>query len=143
PLAAAEPRFRGFTGLTHLAQRLANGGNQFSHEPPDQGLAVGNNFVMEAVNCAINIYDVNGIVQLPRPLALTECFGLREEHNRTPGGVNTTVGDPTCLFDPETQRWFVMAWAQLNKTTGEPLRQSRLYLAASQTSVTTGTEQTH
>ena len=91
---AAQPRFRGFTGLTHLDQRFANGGNQFSHEPPDQGLAVGNNFVMEAVNCAINIYDVNGIVQLPRPLALTEIFGLPEEFNRTTGVINKSVGDP-------------------------------------------------
>src|SRR5947207_296148 len=147
PLAAVpdatEPRFRGFTGLTHLDQRFANGGNQFSHEPPDQGLAVGNNFVMEAVNCAINIYDVNGIVQLPRPLALTEIFGLPEELNRTTGVVNTSVGDPSCLFDPETQRWFVMAWAQLNTTTGAPLRQSRLYLAVSQSSDPTGAYKTY
>jgi hypothetical protein len=140
---AAQPRFRGFTGLTHLDQRLANGGNQFSHEPPDQGLAVGNDFVMEAVNCAINIYDVNGIVQLPRPLALTEIFGLPEEFNRTTGVINTSVGDPSCLFDPETQRWFVVAWAQLNKPTGEPLRQSRLYLAVSQTSDPTGAYRTY
>ena len=140
---AAQPRFRGFTGLTHLDQRFANGGNQFSHEPPDQGLAVGNDFVMEAVNCAINIYDVNGIVQLPRPLALTEIFGLPEELNRTTGEVNISVGDPSCLFDPETQRWFVIAWAQLNKPTGEPLRQSRLYLAVSQTSDPTGAYKTY
>jgi hypothetical protein len=142
PLAAvsdaAQPSFRGFTGLTHLDQRFANGGNQFSHEPPDQGLAVGNNFVMEAVNCAINIYDVNGIVQLPRPLALTEIFGLPEELNRTTGVRNTSVGDPSCLFDPETQRWFVVAWAQLNRRTGEPLRESRLFLAVSKTADPTG-----
>ena len=147
PLAAvpdaAQPSFRGFTGLTHLDQRFANGGNQFSHEPPDQGLAVGNDFVMEAVNCAINIYDVNGIVQLPRPLALTEIFGLPEELNRTTGVVNTSVGDPSCLFDPETQRWFVIAWAQLNTPTGEPLRQSRLYLAVSQSSDPTGAYRTY
>jgi hypothetical protein len=143
PDAAAQPSFRGFTGLTHLDQRFANGGNQFSHEPPDQGLAVGNNFVMEAVNCAINIYDVNGVVQLPRPLALTEIFRLPEELNRTTGEINTSVGDPSCLFDPETQRWFVMAWAQLNKTTGEPLRQSRLYLAVSRTSDPTGAYRTY
>jgi len=131
---AAHSFFRGFTGLTHLDQRFANGGNQFSHEPPDQGLAVGNGFVMEAVNCAVNIYDTNGIVQLPRPLALTELFGLPEEFNRTTGVINTSVGDPSCLFDPETQRWFVVSWAQLNTTSGAPLRQSRLYLAVSQTS---------
>ena len=148
PLAAPEanatqPPFRGFTGLTHRDQRFANGGNQFSHEPPDQGLAVGNDFVMEAVNCAINIYNVDGVVQLPRPLALTEIFGLREEFNRTTGEIHTSVGDPTCLFDPETQRWFVMAWAQLNRTTGEPLRQSRLYLAVSQSANPTGGYRTY
>jgi hypothetical protein len=147
PLAAAaeaaQPSFRGFTGLTHLDQRFANGGNQFSHEPPDQGLAVGNDFVMEAVNCAINIYNVNGVVQLPRPLALTEIFGLPEEFNRTTGELHTSVGDPSCLFDPETQRWFVMAWAQLNKITGEPLRQSRLYLAVSKTSDPRGDYKTY
>jgi hypothetical protein len=140
---AAQPRVRGFTGLTHRDQRFANGGNQFSHEPPDQGLAVGNDFVMEAVNCAINIYDVNGVVQLPRPLALTEIFGLPEEFNRTTGVINKSVGDPSCLFDPETQRWFVMAWTQLNKPTGEPLRESRLYLAVSKSADPTGEYRTY
>ena len=32
-------------GLNHRDQRLANGGNQFSLEPPDQALCVGNGFV--------------------------------------------------------------------------------------------------
>src|SRR4029453_7319014 len=103
---AAHAFFRGFTGLTHRDQRLANGGNQFSHEPPDHGLAVGNGFVLQAVNAALNIYDTNGVVQLVRPLALTELFGLPPELNRTTGEVNTSVGDPICLFDPETERWF-------------------------------------
>src|SRR5262245_9748429 len=40
----------GFSGLTHVDQRTASGGNQFSSEPPDQALAVGNGFVLEAVN---------------------------------------------------------------------------------------------
>ena len=131
---AAHAFFRGFTGLTHRDQRLANGGNQFSHEPPDEGLAVGNGFVLQAVNSALNIYDTNGVVQIGRPLALTELFGLPPEINRTTGEVNTSVGDPICLFDPETQRWFVVAWAQLNTTAGVPLRKSRLFLAVSQTS---------
>ncbi|MFL6353686.1 MAG: hypothetical protein ACJ74Z_17800 [Bryobacteraceae bacterium] len=128
--------FRGFTGLTHLEQRLyAAGGNQFNKEPPDQGLAVGNGFVMEAVNTAINIYDTNGIVQLPRPVALNELFGLPLELNRTTGEVGPFVSDPHCQFDPETQRWFVVATSILtNPTTGAFLRQSRLFLAVSQSS---------
>ena len=136
--------FRGFTGLTHLDQRLyAANGNQFSTEPPDQGLAVGNNFVLEGVNCAINVYDTNGIVQLPRPVALTELFGLPPAINRTTGENGVFVGDVSCLFDPETQRWFVVAWAQLNTKAGVPLRQSRLYLAVSQTSDPTGAYATY
>ena len=47
-------------------------------------------------------------------------------------------GDVSCLFDPETQRWFVVAWAQLNTPTGVPIQQSRLYLAVSETSDPTG-----
>ena len=141
PAAAAggpTPSFRGFTGLTHLQQRTARNGNQFSTEPPDQGLAVGNGLILEAVNSALNVYDSNGVQQLPRPLALSEFFGLPPGINRTTGFNGVFPGDPVALFDPETQRWFVAAWAQLNTATGVPLQQSRLYLAVSQTSDPTG-----
>ena len=46
-----------FHGLDHFDQRTANGGNQFSVEPPDQGLCVGNGFVMETVNDVIQVFD--------------------------------------------------------------------------------------
>ena len=49
-----------FDGLNHRDQRLANGGNQFSLEPPDQGLCVGNGFVMETVNDVIRVFDTAG-----------------------------------------------------------------------------------
>lgn len=39
-----------FQGLNFHDQRFANGGNQFSVEPPDQGLCAGNGFVLETVN---------------------------------------------------------------------------------------------
>jgi hypothetical protein len=136
--AAPTPSFRGFTGLTHLQQRTARNGNQFSTEPPDQGLAVGNGFVLEAINSALNVYDTNGVQLLPRPLALSEFFGLPPGINRTTGFNGVFPGDVSCLFDPETQRWFVVAWAQLNTATGVPVQQSRLYLAVSETSDPTG-----
>ena len=49
-----------FNGLNHREQRLANNGNQFSLEPPDQGLCVGNGFVMESINDALRVYDTAG-----------------------------------------------------------------------------------
>jgi hypothetical protein len=134
----ATPNFRGFTGLTHLEERNARGGNQFSTEPPDQALAVGNHLILEGVNSALNVYDTNGIQQLVRPLALSEFFGLPAGINRTTGVFGVFPGDPVALFDPETQRWFVAAWAQLNSREGVPLQQSRLYLAVSQTDDPTG-----
>ena len=36
-----------FDGLNHRQQRLANGGNQWSLEPPDQALCVGNGYTVE------------------------------------------------------------------------------------------------
>ena len=138
PAVGPTPNFRGFTGLTHLQQRTARNGNQFSTEPPDQGLAVGNGFVLEAINSALNVYDTNGVQLLPNPVALSEFFGLPPGINRTTGFFGVFPGDVSCLFDPETQRWFVVAWAQLNTPTGVPIQQSRLYLAVSETSDPTG-----
>ena len=138
PVVSPTPNFRGFTGLTHRDQRLARGGNQFSTEPPDQGLAVGNGLILEAVNSALNVYDTNGFQLLVRPVALSEFFGLPAGINRRTGVFGVFPGDPVALFDPETQRWFVAAWAQLNSATGVPLQQSRLYLAVSQTDDPTG-----
>ena len=48
-----------FGGLNHFDQRFAGTGDytntQFSLEPPDQALCVGNGFVVESVNTAIRV----------------------------------------------------------------------------------------
>jgi len=49
-----------FDGLNFRQQRLANNGNQFSVEPPDQGLCAGNGFVVESANDVLNIFDGSG-----------------------------------------------------------------------------------
>jgi len=51
---------RSFDGINHRDQRTANNGNQFSLEPPDQGLCVGNGHVVEAVNSAFRVYNPDG-----------------------------------------------------------------------------------
>ena len=47
----------GFEGLNHYQQRYSRGGNQFSVEPPDQGMCVGNGYVVEAVNDVFNVFN--------------------------------------------------------------------------------------
>ena len=44
-----------FDGLNLRDQRTANGGNQFTVEPPDQGLCVGNGFILETVNDVLRV----------------------------------------------------------------------------------------
>jgi len=148
--------FRGFTGLTQRDQRYANNGNQFGTVPPDQGLAVGNGLIVEAINSALSVYDTNGVQQphLPSsgpsyatqyPLALTQFFGLPSAFNRanTTGTPNGTCGpddpfDPVAIFDPETQRWFVAAVAIDAKPNCTSKKSSKLYIAVSQTADPTG-----
>src|SRR5207249_169299 len=46
--AKSNPTFNsGFEGLNFYQQRYARGGNQFSVEPPDQALCVGNGYELE------------------------------------------------------------------------------------------------
>jgi hypothetical protein len=54
-----------FAGLNHYQQRYSRGGNQFSVEPPDQGMCVGNGYVVEVVNDVFNVFNTSGVSQLP------------------------------------------------------------------------------
>src|SRR5207245_7520479 len=49
-----------FEGLNLYQQRYARGGNQFTVEPPDQALCVGNGYELEAVNDVLNVFDASG-----------------------------------------------------------------------------------
>ena len=62
--AIVSGNFSGFIGLTEFEQAYLafagpNGVNG-ELEPPDQGLAVGNGFVVEAINDALTVYDTSG-----------------------------------------------------------------------------------
>ena len=64
--AKSSPQFNtGFEGLSLYQQRYARGGNQFTVEPPDQGMCAGNGYVLEAVNDVLNIFDTSGQSVLP------------------------------------------------------------------------------
>lgn len=138
PVAFASGIF-GFNALSHLDQRLANGGNQFSVEPPNQSVAVGNGFVLEGVNNAIQVYSASGAPLLPAPLSSNELFGVPAAIIR---GAQDIYGvyptDMRVFFDQTINRWFVLQRAQDFDIFGNPLSSSRIYMAVSQTSNPTG-----
>lgn len=101
-----EVRFS-ITGLNLHDQRFANGGNQFTVEPPDQGLCAGNGFVLESVNDVLRIFDSAGVA-LTGPIDLNTFYGYAPAINRAAAPVTfgPSITDPSCYFDQETHRWF-------------------------------------
>ncbi|MEO8076666.1 MAG: hypothetical protein ABI818_10080 [Acidobacteriota bacterium] len=132
----------GFNGLTQAQQRLADGGNQFSIEPPDQGLAVGNGFVVEAVNLALRVdrvggAPVGGVVSLNR-FFFNESAIVRATAT-TPTRYGHFVSDPKAYFHAATGHWFVTVLSiDVNPATGALLGRSRVHVAVSQTADPTG-----
>ncbi len=99
---------RSLDGLNHNSQRFANGGNQFSIEPPDQGLCAGNGFVLETVNDVMAVYRTDGS-KLRGPVDLNTFLGYKAAIDRTTGVRAQEVTDPSCYYDGATQRWFHVA----------------------------------
>jgi hypothetical protein len=95
----------GFEGLNFHDQRYANNGNQFSVEPPDQGLCAGNGFVLESVNDVLAIYNRAGN-ELVGPVDLNTFYGYPAAINRTTGAYGPSITDPSCYYDADTRRWF-------------------------------------
>jgi hypothetical protein len=94
-----------FDGLDFRDQRLANGGNQFSVEPPDQGLCAGNGYLLETINDVLRVFDANGN-PLTGVIDLNSFYGYPAAINRTTGAYGPDITDPSCYFDADTQRWF-------------------------------------
>ena len=127
-----------FAGLNHSDQRLANGGNQFSVEPPDQGLCAGNGFVLESVNAVLRVFDTAGHA-LTGVTDLNTFYGYPAAIERIAGTFGPFLTDPSCYFDPDTQRWFhVVLTLEVNPATGDFVGPNHLDIAVSQTPNPTG-----
>jgi hypothetical protein len=140
----ASASFFGFRGLTHRDQRLAPtgvaGGRNFSLEPPDQGLAVGNGFVVEAVNDAIAVFSASTGTRLARK-ALSLFLGLPPAVLVV--GTTTTFGpflsDPRVYFDWDTGRFFfTVLELDTDPATGNFANVSKVFIAVSQMNDPTG-----
>lgn len=123
--AKSNPTFNtGFEGLNLYQQRYARGGNQFTVEPPDQGMCAGNGYVVEAVNDVVNVFNTAGqsvlrdntaaniIGGFPRnvnhAVDLNSFFGYAAAINRSTGARGPSVTDPSCLYDAATGRFFMV-----------------------------------
>lgn len=98
-----------FEGLNHRDSRLAFDGNQFSGEPADQGLCVGNGYMLESVNSALRVYDEATGAPVSNVLALNEFYGFPPAINRTTGEFGPFTFDISCYYDPDSRRWFHLA----------------------------------
>jgi hypothetical protein len=83
-----------FDGVSSLDSGVTNFGAEF--EPPDQGLCVGNGFVVEPVNSAFTIYRPNGSL-VSGPFNVNVLFSE---------GLTEFTSDPRCYFDKATHTWF-------------------------------------
>ena len=154
--AKSDPTFtNGFEGLNHYQQRYSRGGNQFSIEPPDQGLCTGGGYVVETVNDVMNIYNASGSSLLPDNTAsnivagfprdvhhavdLNSFYGYPAAINRSTGRRGPEITDPSCLYDSATQRFYMVVLTIDPNATGTGyLTTNHLDLAVSQTSNPTG-----
>src|SRR5438270_1101652 len=124
-------------GLNFFNQRFANNGNQFSVVPPDQALCAGNGFVLESTNDVLNIYGNDG-ASLLGVTDLNTFYGYPAAINRavSPLRFGPSLTDPTCHFDPDTQRWFhvVLTLDRAAPTTQSLNGKNHLDIAVSNTS---------
>jgi len=98
-------------GLNHYDQRFANGGNQFSEEPPDQGLCVGNGFTVETINSVIQVFSTEDGGNLTGVMDLNTFFGYKAAIDRLAYPRQNSIGpqviDPQCYYDPDNNRFVV------------------------------------
>ena len=83
-----------FNGVSSRDSAVTNFNAEF--EPPDQGLCVGNGYVVEMVNSAYTVYKPNGTV-------VTGPFNVNGPFDE---GAREFTSDPRCQYDAATHTWF-------------------------------------
>ena len=124
-------------GITQFDQRTADGGNQFSLTPPDQALCAGGGQVVESVNNAIAVYS--GGVR--RSFMSLNRFLFDDSEFTRPAGVASPhqVGDPSCIFDPGTGRFFLTVYDLTSDSAANPTGPSAVDIAMSPVGTALGT----
>jgi len=138
PIAGSSGVSASTQGLNLFDQRTANGGNQFTVVPPDQGVCASSRFVIEVVNDVIRVYDtqlnpISGVVDL------NTFYGYEPAINRDTGVIGPSLTDPSCIYDAEHQRFVVVELTlDVDPGSGALLGSNHLDFAVSKTSNPTG-----
>ena len=139
--ALVSGKFSSFVGLTEFEQayEVFAGGNNGANselEPPDQGLAVGNGFVVEVINDAIAVYDTSS--NLLGAEALNPFFDQAPVLTVDPKTGNVIppfgafISDPRVLYDASTGHFFVsVVEIDVDPATGNFLSTSHVMVAVS------------
>ncbi len=127
-----------FMGMSEYDQRSADGGNQLNVEPPSQGLAVANGYVVEGVNNAFQVYSTSGQPLLPSVISTNQLFGMAPACTRTSSTSGCVAEGPfptdiRVFYDQTLNRFFVLQRVQ------DDAQDSHLWIAVSQTGDPTGT----
>jgi hypothetical protein len=149
PVAGTGPEFgTHWAGQTfHNQRRNADGGNQLSLEPPDQGLCAGNGQVIETVNDIVATYDAaTGAKTSPISSDPTRAFeslnqfyiGDHQIDRTPPIRFGTFLSDPRCLYDASTGRFFmtILSFGR-DPVTGAFQAPGKLWIATSKTGTAT------
>jgi hypothetical protein len=139
-IVTANSGFFGFSGLSHVDSRLASNGNQFSLEPPDQGLCVGNGYVVETINDVMAVYNTDGTVAAgPEALNAFYDYPVAIDRSANPTTFGPFMTDPKCLYDSATNRFFMSELTlETDAATGAFTGTTHVDLAVSQSGDPTG-----
>jgi hypothetical protein len=121
----------GWQGINHYQQRTTDGGNQWSLTPPDQALCSGAGQVVEAVNNAIQIYNPGGSAASAL-ISVNQFYWHDHEIIRATGLASPhQMGDPTCVYDAGSDRFFMTVYDLVSDSAGNPTGASFVDIAVS------------
>jgi hypothetical protein len=92
--SGSAPLLANFNGVSSKDSAVTNFGAEF--EPPDQGMCVGNGYVVEMVNSAYTVYKPNGTV-------VTGPYNVNGPFDE---GLTEFTSDPRCHYDAATHTWY-------------------------------------
>jgi hypothetical protein len=98
----------GFAGIDAYIDSQANpigiSGLNLVSEPPDQGLCVGPNYVVEVTNTTVAVFDTSGVLQ-GSPESLYAAMGVPLTN---PNAIDL-LSDPRCIYDSGSGNFYLTA----------------------------------